>query len=72
MVLSIIKGRLPAVIARSARGVRDTQRVWGVGFGQLKGQARNRWTGSEHAARKDLMILKVTSLIWNTNAALSR
>jgi hypothetical protein len=28
--------------------------------------------GSEHAARKDLMILKVVPLIWNINAALSR
>jgi len=47
-------------------------RVWGVGFGWLKGQARNRNHGSEHAARKDLMILKVVRLIWSTNAALSR
>ena len=55
-----------------ARGCQRHPRVWGVGFGQLKGQARNRWTGSEHAARKDLMILKVTGLIWSMNAALSR
>jgi hypothetical protein len=36
------------------------------------GQARNRKTGSEHAARKDLMILKVTTVIWNTYTPLSR
>jgi hypothetical protein len=29
-------------------------------------------TGSEHAARKDLMILKVVRLIWNSKAADSR
>jgi hypothetical protein len=28
--------------------------------------------GSEHAARRDLMILKVVAVIWNRNAALSR
>jgi hypothetical protein len=28
--------------------------------------------GSEHAARDDLMILKVVALIWNSKAAVSR
>ena len=50
---------------------------------QMKGQARNhqsgktlggenRWTVSVHAARDDLMILKVVRMIWNRTAADSR
>src|SRR4029078_2283829 len=71
--LSIIKGRSPALIGQERAKVSWRHpRVWGVGFGWLKGQARNRWTGSEHAARSDPVIPWVVGFIWNANAALSR
>jgi len=72
LVLSIIMGRRPAASLGTRESVWRHPRVWGVDWGWLKGQARNRWTGSEHAARGDPMILRVLGTIWNMNAAVSR
>src|ERR1700712_1783178 len=52
-----LKKQRPAVFLPGARGVSETPACLGRRFWSLKGQARNRRTGSEHAARKDLMIL---------------
>ena len=56
---------------RSGEGVRDT-RVFGASVLLAEGASQKPLKGSEHAARKDLMILKVTAFIWRISAALSR
>ena len=72
MCLSIMKAGARRLQPGAREGCLRHPRVWGVGFGWLKGQARNRWTGSEHAARDDPVIPWVVQSIWNTNTALSR
>jgi hypothetical protein len=72
MVLSTMKSRHPAMFARSARGVSETPACLGRRLWLAKGASQKPLQGSEHAARNDLMILKVVALIWNSNTADSR
>jgi len=71
--VSFIKSRKrPGGIAGTRDGCLETPACRGRRWRLAEGASQKPLGGSEHAARDDLMILKVLWLIWSTNAAVSR